>query len=147
MQIQEALTFDDVLLKPAASAVLPNQTDTRTRLTRTIDDANAFGEPPAFGRGPRFTELTPSHECARYFAAEALLAQAEGNKILGRTGCDIVPIDGLCVRVGVMRCHSQALTIKLRRDVPLADVEGILAAANPWVSVVPFALRPTIPSR
>jgi len=64
-------------------------------------------------------------------------AQAEGNKILGRTGDDIVPIDGLCVRVGVMRCHSQALTIKLRRDVPMADIEGILAAANPWVTVVP----------
>jgi aspartate-semialdehyde dehydrogenase len=64
-------------------------------------------------------------------------AQAEGNKILGRTGADIVPIDGLCVRVGVMRCHSQALTIKLKRDVPLADIEGLLAEANPWVHVVP----------
>jgi aspartate-semialdehyde dehydrogenase len=64
-------------------------------------------------------------------------AQAEGNKILGRTGADIVPIDGLCVRVGVMRCHSQALTIKLKRDVPLADIEDILGAANDWVSVVP----------
>ena len=64
-------------------------------------------------------------------------AQAEGNKILGRTGHDVIPIDGLCVRVGVMRCHSQALTIKLRKDVPLADVEAILASANEWVSVVP----------
>ena len=63
-------------------------------------------------------------------------AQAEGNKILGRGGADTVPIDGLCVRVGVMRCHSQALTVKLRRDVPLADVEAILADANPWVRVV-----------
>jgi aspartate-semialdehyde dehydrogenase len=64
-------------------------------------------------------------------------AQAEGNKILGRTGRDIIPIDGLCVRVGVMRCHSQALTIKLRKDVPIADLEAILASANEWVSVVP----------
>jgi aspartate-semialdehyde dehydrogenase len=64
-------------------------------------------------------------------------AQAEANKILGRTGADIIPIDGLCVRVGVMRCHSQALTVKLRRDVPLADVEAILAEANPWARVVP----------
>ncbi|MEP7083203.1 MAG: aspartate-semialdehyde dehydrogenase, partial [Betaproteobacteria bacterium] len=48
-------------------------------------------------------------------------AEAEGNKILGRGARQIVPIDGLCVRVGTMRCHSQALTIKLRRDVPLAD--------------------------
>ena len=64
-------------------------------------------------------------------------AEAEGNKILGRTGRDIVPIDGLCVRVGTMRCHSQALTVKLRRDVPLADIEALLETANPWVSVVP----------
>ena len=63
-------------------------------------------------------------------------AQAEGNKILGRTGEDIIPIDGLCVRVGTMRCHSQALTMKLTQDVPLADIEGLLAEANPWARVV-----------
>jgi aspartate-semialdehyde dehydrogenase len=61
---------------------------------------------------------------------------AETNKILGREGSPI-PIDGLCVRVGAMRCHSQGLTIKLRRDVPLADIEAILATANDWVRVVP----------
>jgi aspartate-semialdehyde dehydrogenase len=61
---------------------------------------------------------------------------AEGNKILGRTG-NPIPIDGLCVRIGAMRCHSQALTIKLTRDVPLAEIEGMLAAANPWAKVVP----------
>jgi aspartate-semialdehyde dehydrogenase len=48
-----------------------------------------------------------------------------------------VPIDGLCVRVGAMRCHSQGLTIKLRRDVPMADVESMLAAGNDWVAIVP----------
>ncbi|HPU80763.1 aspartate-semialdehyde dehydrogenase [Accumulibacter sp.] len=65
---------------------------------------------------------------------------AECNKILGlpafRTPGSI-PVDGLCVRVGAMRCHSQALTIKLRRDVPLADLEEIIAQTNPWVKVVP----------
>ena len=65
---------------------------------------------------------------------------AECNKILGlpafRTHGSI-PVDGLCVRVGAMRCHSQGLTIKLRRDVPLADLEDIIAQANPWVKVVP----------
>jgi aspartate-semialdehyde dehydrogenase len=61
---------------------------------------------------------------------------AEGNKILGREA-DPIPIDGLCVRIGAMRCHSQALTIKLRRDVPLDDIEAMLAAANPWARVVP----------
>jgi aspartate-semialdehyde dehydrogenase len=63
-------------------------------------------------------------------------AQAEGNKILGRSSRPI-PIDGICVRVGSMRCHSQALTVKLRRDVPLGEIESMLAAANDWVKVVP----------
>jgi aspartate-semialdehyde dehydrogenase len=63
-------------------------------------------------------------------------AQVECNKILGRSG-NQVPIDGLCVRIGAMRCHSQALTIKLTRDVPLDEIHGIIAAHNDWVKVVP----------
>jgi aspartate-semialdehyde dehydrogenase len=63
-------------------------------------------------------------------------AQAEANKILGRNGKQ-VPIDGVCVRIGAMRCHSQALTIKLRRALPLDEIEGVLAEANDWVKVVP----------
>jgi aspartate-semialdehyde dehydrogenase len=63
-------------------------------------------------------------------------AQAEGNKILGRSSQPI-PIDGICVRIGSMRCHSQALTVKLRRDVPLGEIERMLATANEWVKVVP----------
>jgi aspartate-semialdehyde dehydrogenase len=63
-------------------------------------------------------------------------AQAEGNKILGREG-NPIPIDGVCVRIGAMRCHSQALTIKLTKAVPVKDVESMLAAANEWVRVVP----------
>jgi aspartate-semialdehyde dehydrogenase len=62
--------------------------------------------------------------------------QAESNKILGREA-DPVPIDGICVRVGAMRCHSQALTLKLRQDVPLDEIEGIIAESNAWVKVVP----------
>jgi len=63
-------------------------------------------------------------------------AEAEGNKILGRSS-NRVPIDGICVRIGSMRCHSQALTVKLRRDVPLSEVERLLASANEWVKIVP----------
>ena len=63
-------------------------------------------------------------------------AQVEANKIMRRSDKPI-PIDGLCVRVGAMRCHSQALTIKLTKDVPLADIHGLIAAHNPWVKVVP----------
>ena len=63
-------------------------------------------------------------------------AQAEANKILGRES-NPVPIDGLCVRIGAMRCHSQALTIKLKRNVPIDEIHDILAKANPWARVVP----------
>jgi len=67
-------------------------------------------------------------------------AQVEANKILGRNGKNggsAIPIDGVCVRVGAMRCHSQALTIKLRRALPLDEIEGMLAEAHDWVKVVP----------
>ncbi len=62
--------------------------------------------------------------------------QAETNKILGRVD-NPIPIDGICVRVGAMRCHSQALTIKLTRDVPLNELVEIIGTANDWVKVVP----------
>ena len=69
--------------------------------------------------------------------------QAETNKILGRNGKQI-PVDGVCVRVGAMRCHSQAMTIKLRRELPLDEVEGMLAEANDWVRVVPNRREETL---
>lgn len=64
----------------------------------------------------------------------------ETNKILGQGpgfGTPAVPVDGLCVRVGAMRCHSQALMFKLKKNVPLADIEALIANANPWVQWVP----------
>ena len=67
-------------------------------------------------------------------------AGAETNKILGRGdgfGKASIPVDGLCVRIGAMRCHSQALTIKLRQDVPLNEIEQIIAENNQWVKVIP----------
>ena len=72
---------------------------------------------------------------------------AETNKILGQGesfGSPAVPVDGFCVRVGAMRCHSQALTFKLRQDVPLADIEALIAADNPWVQVVPNTREATM---
>jgi len=63
-------------------------------------------------------------------------AQVETNKILG-TSANPTPIDGICVRIGAMRCHSQAMTIKLNEDVPLDEIDNILAEANDWVKVVP----------
>ncbi|HTF98709.1 MAG TPA: aspartate-semialdehyde dehydrogenase [Cellvibrio sp.] len=61
--------------------------------------------------------------------------QAEVNKILGNT--DTIPVDGLCVRIGAMRCHSLALTIKLKKDLPLAEIESIIKSGNDWVKFVP----------
>jgi aspartate-semialdehyde dehydrogenase len=70
------------------------------------------------------------------YSREELKAGAEGNRILGRSDTP-VPIDGLCVRVGAMRCHSQAVTIKLRKTMSLSEVEQILSAAHPWIRIVP----------
>ena len=72
---------------------------------------------------------------------------AETNKILGQGpgfGAPAVPVDGFCVRVGAMRCHSQALTFKLKKDVPTADIEAMIAADNAWVRVVPNTREATI---
>jgi aspartate-semialdehyde dehydrogenase len=62
---------------------------------------------------------------------------AETNKILMRGEADAIPVDSLCVRIGAMRCHSQALTIKLREDIPLAEIESMIAGAHEWVKLVP----------
>ena len=72
---------------------------------------------------------------------------AETNKILGQGegfSTPAVPVDGFCVRVGAMRCHSQALTLKLKKDVPVADIEAMIAADNPWVQVVPNTREATL---
>jgi aspartate-semialdehyde dehydrogenase len=72
---------------------------------------------------------------------------AETNKILGQGegfGTAAVPVDGFCVRVGAMRCHSQALTFKLKKNVPLADIEALIAADNDWVKVVPNTREATM---
>jgi aspartate-semialdehyde dehydrogenase len=74
-------------------------------------------------------------------------AGAETNKILGQGAgfsTPAIPVDGFCVRVGAMRCHSQALTFKLKKDVPLADIEAMIAADNAWVKVVPNTREATI---
>jgi aspartate-semialdehyde dehydrogenase len=76
-------------------------------------------------------------------------AGAETNKILGQGesfGTPATPVDGFCVRVGAMRCHSQALTFKLKKDVPLADIEHLISNDNAWVKVVPNTREATVRS-
>ena len=72
---------------------------------------------------------------------------AESNKILGlgeSFNKPAIPVDGFCIRVGAMRCHSQALTFKLKKDVPVADIEAMIAADNQWVKVVPNTREATL---
>jgi aspartate-semialdehyde dehydrogenase len=68
----------------------------------------------------------------------------EANKILGRAQNAEIAVDGLCVRVGAMRCHSQALTLKLRKDIPITEIEQILAKGNPWAKVIPNRREETL---
>ena len=90
-----------------------------------------FGVPLAGSLIPWIDKELPNGQ-----SREEWKGQAETNKILGRNKSPI-PVDGLCVRIGAMRCHSQALTIKLNKDVPLADIEGLISQHNPWVKLVP----------
>lgn len=90
-----------------------------------------FGVPLAGSLIPWIDKELPNGQ-----SREEWKAQAETNKILGRFKSP-VPVDGICVRIGAMRCHSQALTIKLNKDVPIADIEGIISQHNPWVKLVP----------
>ena len=76
---------------------------------------------------------------------------AETNKIMGfgqgvagGSGGPAIPVDGFCVRVGAMRCHSQALTFKLKKNVPVADIEAMIAPDNEWVKVVPNTRQATV---
>jgi aspartate-semialdehyde dehydrogenase len=68
---------------------------------------------------------------------------AESNKILGREARPVA-VDGLCVRIGAMRCHSQGLTLKLKRDLPIEEIESLLAKANAWVKVIPNRREETL---
>jgi aspartate-semialdehyde dehydrogenase len=95
-----------------------------------------------FGGVPLAGNLIPwiDKDMGNGMSLEEWKGGAETNKILGRGpsfGAPATPIDSVCVRVGAMRCHSQALTIKLKKDVPLAEIERLLASANEWVRVVP----------
>ena len=124
------------LLSDPASAIL--------EIDRKVLGKQTDGTLPMenFGGVPLAGNLIPwiDRDMGNGVTLEEWKGGAESNKILGRGasfGTTATPIDSLCVRVGTMRCHSQALTIKLKRDVPLDEVSGIIASANEWVRVVP----------
>ena len=114
-----------------ASAILDiDKKVTKTLRGNTLPTDN-FGVPLAGSLIPWIDK-----EMGNGQSREEWKGHAETNKILGLTYTP-VPVDGICVRVGAMRCHSQALTVKLRHDIPLDEVEGLIASGNEWVKVVP----------
>jgi len=119
------------LLNDPASAILDIDRKVIDTMRGSDFPVDQFGVPLAGSLIPWIDTPMESGQ-----SREEWKAQVECNKILGRSD-NPVPIDGICVRIGAMRSHSQALTIKLRKDVPLADVEAILRESNDWCKVVP----------
>ena len=124
------------LLDDPASAIL--EIDRQVLATQhglSADEIKQFGAPLAGNLIPWIDKDLGNGQ-----SKEEWKAGAETNKILG-LGADFgsaaIPVDGLCVRIGAMRCHSQALTIKLKKDVPLDEITDIIASANQWAKVVP----------
>lgn len=116
-------------LADPASAILDIDRKVTEAMRGELSTAE-FGAPLAGSLLPYIDKQMPNQQ-----SREEWKAQVETNKILGISDSPI-PVDGLCVRIGAMRCHSQAFTIKLKRDVPVSDVEGMLADANDWVKVI-----------
>ena len=126
-------------LGDAAKDLLADPGTNALDVDRCVTQALRDGDLPRkhFGR-PLAASLLPwiDKDLGNGQSREEWKAQAEANKILGR-GERPIPVDGICVRVGAMRCHSQALTVKLRRVVPIDEIEGMIAEGNEWVRVVP----------
>jgi len=123
-------TSRDLLADPA-SAILDIDRGVTAAMRRADFPTSQFGHPLAGSLLPWIDKDLGNGQ-----SREEWKGMAETNKILGLSA-DPVPVDGICVRIGAMRCHSQALTIKLRRDVPMKEVEALIASGNQWVKVVP----------
>ncbi|MDR1648491.1 MAG: aspartate-semialdehyde dehydrogenase [Zoogloeaceae bacterium] len=124
------------LLSDPASAILEIDRKVAETIRSTTFPTRHFRNTPLAGSLIPWIDVPVEHGQSK----EEWKGGAECNKILGRPPFrepGSVPIDGLCVRIGAMRCHAQALTIKLKKDVPLDELNDIIAGANPWVKVVP----------
>ncbi|MFC0135515.1 aspartate-semialdehyde dehydrogenase [Massilia eurypsychrophila] len=120
---------------PAAAILDIDRAVLATQHGYSADEIKQFGAPLAGSLIPWIDKDLGNGQ-----SKEEWKAGAETNKILGlgaAFGSAEIPVDGLCVRIGAMRCHSQALTIKLKRDVPLDEINDIIASNNQWVKVVP----------
>lgn len=130
-QMGEAHRVAKDLLDDPASNILDIDREVAGTLRDKKFPTENFGVPLAGSLIPWIDK-----EVAKGQSREEWKGQAETNKILGN-GDNQIPVDGICVRVGAMRCHSQALTIKLKQDVPLDEIEDIITKSNEWVHVVP----------
>lgn len=119
------------LLDDPASAILKIDQKVADTLRGDALPTEQFGAALAGSLIPWIDKALPSGQ-----SKEEWKAQVEANKILGSQAAP-VPVDGLCVRIGAMRCHSQAMTIKLRKDIEVSEIESILASHNEWVKVIP----------
>ena len=121
----------DTLLGDPASAIMEIDQCVAQEMRSSEFPTKEFGHPLAGSLLPWIDRQLDNGQ-----SREEWKAQAETNKILGRQS-NPIPLDGTCVRIGAMRCHSQALTIKLTRNVPIDEINDILDSANEWVHVVP----------
>lgn len=120
----------DELVNPASAILAIDQTVTDTMRSTAFPVEN-FGVPLAGSLIPWIDKDLGNGQ-----SREEWKGRAETNKILGRSESQI-PVDGICVRIGAMRCHSQALTICMTKDVPLNEIVELIGQANPWAKVVP----------
>ena len=141
-ELAEQMAYLGDAAKPALSDPAASALDIDRRVTEVLRNG---GLPKEHFGYPLAASLLPwvDKDLGDGQSREEWKGQAETNKILGRSERPI-PIDGICVRVGAMRCHSQAMTIKLRKDVPLDEIEGIIAEGNDWVRVVPNRREETL---
>ena len=127
------------VLHKSVSALLKNPSASILEIDRTVSAALTAEEfPRAHFDVPLAGSLIPwiDKDLGNGQSREEWKAAAEANKILG-SEAPPVPIEGICVRVSAMRCHAQALTIKLTQDLPMPEVEKLIGAGNPWVRIVP----------
>ncbi|MDH5480572.1 MAG: aspartate-semialdehyde dehydrogenase [Nitrosomonas sp.] len=130
-QMGEAHRVAKDLLDDPASSILDIDREVAGTLRNSKFPVENFGVPLAGSLIPWIDKAVENGQ-----SREEWKGQAETNKIMGQHNHNI-PVDGICVRVGAMRCHSQALTIKLKQDVPLDEIEAIIANSNEWTQVVP----------
>jgi aspartate-semialdehyde dehydrogenase len=138
LQMGEAHRVAKDLLDDPASGILDIDKEVAGTLRNGSFPTENFGVPLAGSLIPWIDKDLGNGQ-----TREEWKGQSETNKILGRSD-HAIPVDGICVRVGAMRCHSQALTVKLKKDVPLDEIDDILAASNSWVRVIPNERETTL---